>query len=130
MRWITACLLCIMLPLVSTAQRHHANHAKKNTANTKPQWILAGTMADFQQAHLRYPDAEKEAGIQGRTLVAFTIAANGATTDIAIQRSSGSSGFDAEAVRYLKSMPSWKPATIHGKKVAYRLILPITFELE
>lgn len=119
-----------MLPFVSTAQRHHANHAKKNTANTKPQWILAGTMADFQKAHLRYPDAEKEAGIRGRTLVAFTIAANGAATDVAIQRSSGSSGLDAEALRCVKSMPRWKPATIHGKKIAYRFILPLTFELE
>ena len=130
MRWFITCLFCITVPLFSNVQAQPASHTKKHAITTKPKWNDTCTLTEFQKRHLRYPDAARANRGQGRVIVSFVIATNGNTTDVKVDRTSGFENLDAEAMRYVKSMPPWKPATINGKKIPYRFILPITFELQ
>jgi protein TonB len=48
---------------------------------------------------------------------------------IVILRDVFGSGFGAEAVRLISSMPNWKPATQNGQHVSMYYTLPVTFKL-
>lgn len=76
-----------------------------------------------------YPEIAKENGISGRVYVQFVIGKTGAVSDVKIMR--GRDPYlDKEAIRVVKSLPSWKPGKQRGKPVKVSYVVPINFKLQ
>lgn len=86
-------------------------------------------MMAFLGKHMRYPALAKDAGIEGRVVIAFIVNEAGAITDLHVIRGIGG-GCDEEAVRVVKMMPSWKAGEQNGRKVRVNYVLPVTFKLQ
>lgn len=85
----------------------------------------------FLQKNIRYPQIERENGIQGRVFVNFVVERDGRITNVKVLRSvQGGSGLDKEAIRVVKAMPKWKPAIQSGRTVRCSMNLPIKFQLQ
>lgn len=78
--------------------------------------------------NINYPEQAKAEGIEGRVMVRFTIAEDGAIYNVEVARGIGG-GCDEEAVRVVKAMPKWIPTYDDGKAVAVSYVLPISFKL-
>ncbi|MBI3234229.1 MAG: TonB family protein [Bacteroidetes bacterium] len=83
---------------------------------------------DFLEKNLEYPEYEKDAEITGVVKIGFTIEKDGSISNVHVAKSV-SQGLDEEAVRVVKMMPKWKPATFNGRAVKLTFVLPITFSL-
>ena len=86
-------------------------------------------MMKFIQNSLKYPEAAKAAGVEGKAFVQFVVKADGSISDVEIMRSSGNESLDAEALRVVKAMPKWSPGTQGGKPVNVQYTLPVQFKL-
>ena len=86
-------------------------------------------MMKFIQNSLKYPEAAKAAGVEGKAFVQFVVKADGSISDVEIMRSSGDASLDAEALRVVKAMPKWKPAMNKGEAVNVKFVLPIVYKL-
>ena len=78
--------------------------------------------------NLKYPEAAKEKGIEGRVFVSFIIEKDGSISNILVKRAIGG-GCEEAAVEMVKNMPKWKPGKQRGKTVRFQFTLPIKFEL-
>ena len=87
-------------------------------------------MMKYLQSNLKYPEAAKAAGAEGKAFVQFVVKADGSISDVQIMRSSGDASLDAEALRVVKAMPKWKPAMNKGKAVNVKFVLPVVFKLQ
>jgi TonB family protein len=76
----------------------------------------------------KYPSMARENNITGRVIVSFVVEKNGDLTDIKVLRGIGG-GCDEEAVRVLKTAPSWKPGIQNGRPVRVAYTMPIFFQL-
>lgn len=88
----------------------------------------------FISEHLNYPKEAKARKTEGRVIITFTIEKDGSMTfdeDLkkVIIRDPGD-GCGQEALRVIKMMPKWIPATSMGKIIAVRYTIPVKFELE
>lgn len=86
-------------------------------------------IGQYLQKNLHYPADARKHHIQGRVILKFVVDEDGNITDCKIAKSIGG-GCDEEAMRVLKSMPSWKPGMQDGKPVKVYYTLPISFQLE
>ena len=86
-------------------------------------------MMKYLQSNLKYPEAAKAAGAEGKAFVQFVVKADGSIENVEIMRSSGDASLDAEALRVVKAMPKWKPAMNKGKAVNVKFVLPIVYKL-
>ncbi|MXV49799.1 hypothetical protein GS399_02370 [Pedobacter sp. HMF7647] len=69
----------------------------------------------------------RNVGVTGeKVFVGFTVEKNGQLKDIHVVRGVGG-GADEEALRVVRSSPSWNPGTIGGKPVRVSYVLPIEF---
>ncbi len=80
--------------------------------------------------NLKYPEAAKEKGIEGkgRVFVNFIVERDGSITNVKCLRGIGG-GCDEAAMEVVKNMPKWQPAKQRGKEVRCQFNLPIKFEL-
>ena len=78
--------------------------------------------------NLKYPEAAKEKGIEGRVFVQFVIEKDGSISNVKILRGIGG-GCDEAAKEMVEKMPKWKPGKQKGKPVRFQFTLPIKFEL-
>jgi protein TonB len=76
----------------------------------------------------KYPQMAKEAGITGTVFVQFVVGKDGRISDVRILRGIGG-GCDEEAIRVVRSMPSWKAGKQNGVAVPVYFKLPIKFSL-
>lgn len=83
---------------------------------------------DYFDSALRYPVPVVESAERIVT-VAFVIDDTGKATKITIENSMGDQ-FDEEALRLIKNMPLWHPATYGGKPIESKVSLPITFSVQ
>jgi protein TonB len=88
-----------------------------------------GELYKYLGKSIKYPPLAKESGIQGRVFVNFVVEPNGSISNVKILRGIGG-GCDEEAMRVVKSMPSWKPGKQRGKAVRVSYNLPIKFTLQ
>lgn len=86
-------------------------------------------MAQYIKDNLKYPTSAKEASIEGRVNMEFIVTKTGELKNIKIIRGI-SPDCNEEAVRVIKTMPTWKPGLYKGKPVDVHFILPITFKLQ
>lgn len=82
----------------------------------------------FLAENLYYPQAAREASVQGTVYITFVVEADGTITDIRVLRGIGK-GCDEEALRVIKLMPKWLPGKQRGKPVRVQYNLPIKFSL-
>ena len=86
--------------------------------------------AKWVNSQLKYPEAAKEAGQQGRVLLQFTVNADGSMSDAKVLRSA-SPELDAEALRVVNSCTQkWTPGMQDGKPVPVTYSIPIVFKLK
>jgi protein TonB len=85
-------------------------------------------MSEFITSNINYPEAAREAGVQGRVYIRFVVEQDGSISNVKVMRGIGS-GCDEEAMRVIKSMPKWKPGKQHGKTVRVSYQIPVNFSL-
>jgi TonB family protein len=85
--------------------------------------------AKFIGSNIKYPQAAKEKGVQGKVFVSFVIETDGSVSEVKTQQGIGS-GCDEEAMRVVKMMPKWTPGKQAGKTVRVAFTMPIKFALE
>lgn len=78
--------------------------------------------------NIRYPEAAKKAGIQGRVIVQFVVDKDGSIKNVRTLRGVNSD-LDAEAIRVIQSMPKWKPGTQKGEPVKVKYTVPVMFRI-
>ncbi len=100
-----------------------------NIAEFMPEPV--GGMLAFQKflvKNIKYPNQAKRMGIEGRVYVQFVVDKQGNLTEIKTIKGIGA-GCDEEAVRVMSLLPKWKAGKQGYKRVAVRMIVPITFRL-
>ena len=78
--------------------------------------------------NLRYPEAARKLGIEGRVFIEFIVTKEGRVVNARCIRGIGDL-CDSEAVRVISNSPDWIPGKQDGENVNVKMILPITFKL-
>lgn len=84
---------------------------------------------EYLSRQISYPQRAAAAGISGKVIVSFDIDQEGNVMNIFIRKGIGF-GCDEEAIRVVKNMPRWKPASQNGNAVIIRMSLPIMFQMQ
>ena len=119
--------------IIKKPSRNRSNNKKiksKNRIKTDASFI-GGEKAfqDYLKANLRYPDDARHKGIEGKVHVQFIIDENGEISEVeAVIKIR--SDCDKEAVRLIKTSPTWNPGKLKdGTLVKQLMIIPISFKL-
>ena len=119
-------------PLLSVEELNFYNEAyEKLTADDhKPtfQGQNMNTFAKWVDARLKYPKEARKHRIEGRVILGFIVDKAGEVKDIKVLRSVDPL-LDAEAVRVVGMSPLWEPAVQYGRKVNFRVVIPVIFSL-
>ncbi len=69
--------------------------------------------------------------VSGTVYISLIVKKDGTVTNVQIKKGlcQGCEAYDNEALRLVKLLPKWKPATIKGRPVASRRIIPVKFLL-
>jgi TonB family protein len=89
----------------------------------------AGEFRKYIEQNLIYPEMAAKKGIQGKVFVQFTVNKKGQVVDVKVVRSVHPL-LDAEAIRVIKSSPTWSPGKQRGKLVNVQFTSPIVFGLD
>jgi TonB family protein len=79
--------------------------------------------------NIKYPLRAMQNGITGRVFITFVINKEGKVENVEVVRSV-SPGLDAEAVKVIRNMPTWKPGRHNGQLAKVSYTFPINFEME
>ena len=77
----------------------------------------------------RYPKDAKTQGIQGKVIVRFMVKADGSVSDVSVLKGVTPS-LDQEAIRVVKTLPSYTPGELFGKTVPVWYMIPIQYSLK
>ena len=101
-----------------------------NEVEVKPTFngVDATEFSKWVNGHLTYPDAAKQAGIQGRVTLKFAIDTDGSVTDVVLLRGVDKL-LDDEALRVVSNSPKWEPGKVNGEPVKVSYVFPIIFQL-
>ena len=101
----------------------------KSDSVTKPQFPGGDkALVDFLSTTMKYPEEAQKQKWEGKTLVAFSVNEDGTITNVRVLKSSWLI-LDNEALRVVKMMPKWIPASENGMNKKEMVVLPITFDL-
>ncbi len=135
--FISAALLFVQCSSekANTPQPERPSKAMKNPSTgiytyTDEMPAFNGDLNNYLVSELKYPDAARNANVEGRAVVQFIVTDAGIVKGAEIVRSSGSEVLDAEALRAVNAMPAWKPGKDGGKPVNVYFTLPVTFMLD
>ena len=87
-----------------------------------------GAMQKFLHDNLRYPDLERDNGIQGLVVVNFVVERDGSLSNVSILKGV-TRNLDEEALRVVRAMPKWEAGQQRGRSVRVSINLPIRFTL-
>lgn len=85
--------------------------------------------AEFIGKTLVYPTAAAENGVEGVVVVSFTVKTDGTIGNIKVKRMVDPD-LEAEAIRVVKKMPAWIPASKDGKAVESTAEVPFRFSIK
>ena len=88
----------------------------------------AVAFSKWVNAHLVYPEAAKDAGVEGRVVLQFTISKEGDLVNAKVLRGCDPI-LDAEALRVVSSSPDWEPGRMKGSPVNVTYTFPVVFRL-
>jgi len=77
----------------------------------------------------RYPELAKEHNIQGRVIIRFCVTSKGSVSQISVLKGVDPE-LDKEAIRVVKSLPTFRPGSQGGKPVPVWYMVPISFNLK
>ena len=100
------------------------------TVEVKPMFN-GGEAIEFSKwvnENLKYPQAAKDAGVQGRVVLQFTVYPDGSVRDTKVLRGVNPD-LDAEALRVISSSPDWTPGYVKGEPVKVTYTFPVIFQL-
>ncbi|MBK7966704.1 MAG: energy transducer TonB [Bacteroidetes bacterium] len=86
-------------------------------------------MLKFIRKNIKYPSAARENNISGIVNISFIVDQKGEIKNIELLRGIGG-GCEEEAIRVIKTMPTWKPGKQNGQAVNVQFQLPISFTLK
>ncbi len=102
----------------------------KSDVVTKPQFPGGDkALVQFLNNNVRYPEEAQKQKWEGNTLVAFSVNEDGTIANPRVLKSSWLI-LDNEALRVVKMMPKWLPATENGVNKKEMVVLPILFDLK
>jgi protein TonB len=78
---------------------------------------------------IKYPDEAKKNGVQGKVFVSFVVDEQGKVTNAKIERGVDSA-LDAESLRVVNGLKTWKPGKEKGKAVKVAFTIPINYALD
>ena len=84
---------------------------------------------EYIAKNLKYPERAKENGIEGVVGVVFVVNPDGSVGNIKIKRMVDPD-LESEAIRLVKSMPKWQPATDNGTPTESTAEVDVNFSLE
>lgn len=84
---------------------------------------------DYIYANIKYPDIAKENNIQGRVFMKFCVTYKGSVDQVQVVKGVDPS-LDAEAIRIIKILPTFKPGKQGGKPVNVWFQIMVTFQLK
>ena len=85
-------------------------------------------MLKYFSDSVHYPETEKSKLIQGNVMAKFIVLKNGTITNVEIINGVPyGPNLAKEALRLLKNMPAWMPATKNGKPVDAEVFLSVPF---
>lgn len=82
----------------------------------------------YLSKNVKYPESAKKNSVQGKVIIQFIVNKKGQVVSPKITKSV-SPELDAEALRVIRAMPQWEPATQHGKTVDCMYTISIAFKL-
>ncbi|MCM1319881.1 MAG: energy transducer TonB [Muribaculaceae bacterium] len=86
-------------------------------------------LSDYLNANVVYPAFARDNGIEGTVTVLFVVGTDGSISNVKVARPLDPD-LEAEAVRIVKNMPNWTPATDDaGTPVSSEATLPVKFRL-
>lgn len=86
-------------------------------------------MFNYFNKNIKYPQPAIDVDESGKVFVKFIINEDGSISDVEIAKGVFYA-LDNEALRIVKSMPSWSPGIQNGMKVKVKMVVPINFVLE
>ena len=123
---------------VETVPDHPASVALPDTTKSLPFNLVdvkptfnggdANEFSKWVNENLRYPKTAKDAGVQGRILLQFTVYPDGSVRDAQVLRGVNPD-LDAEALRVVSSSPDWTPGYVKGEPVKVTYTFPVIFQL-
>jgi TonB family protein len=82
----------------------------------------------YLQRNINFPEKERNAGVEGRVYIQFTVYKDGSLGNVAeVKGVPGGPGLSKEAIRVIKAIPVWNPGRQDGKPVNVSMVLPIKF---
>ena len=89
-----------------------------------------GGANEYIVKHLKYPEKERTAGIQGTVYVSFIVETDGTVSNVKVIKGvPNGPGLDAEAVRVVSSMKGWTIGMQNGHPVRVSYNIPVRFIL-
>lgn len=85
-------------------------------------------MMDYLRGNLKYPESAKKNKQEGRVFIGFVVEKDGSVSNVKVLRGVCEE-LDSEAVRVVKSMPTWIAGRDKGEPVRVQYTLPIVFKL-
>lgn len=85
-------------------------------------------MLRWLSMNVRYPKAARKAKAEGVVFISFVVEKDGSIRDAELIKGIHTDA-DAEAMRVVKGMPTWKPGLLEGEPVPIRYTLPLRFAL-
>lgn len=82
----------------------------------------------FIKSNLQYPDTAKQYHVEGVVYTSFIVEKDGSLTSFQVLRGIGWA-CDEEAIRVLKLMPNWEPASRRGVPIRAQMFMPIRFKM-
>ena len=86
-------------------------------------------MSNYIAKSVVYPEKAKADNVQGKVYVQFVVETDGSIAEATVLCGVGGE-CDDEALRVVKSMPKWQPATFKGKPVRSKYVIPIYYKLQ
>lgn len=124
--WLLNIFLLIQIQLV--AQEDSTARISTDTSAEFPGGQSA--MNNYVKENFRYPQEAQDLGIQGKCYVSFIIEPDGSITDVRVIRGvPDCHECDKEAVRLIKGMPKWIPATHNGVPVQSKYTTFLSFRV-
>jgi len=85
----------------------------------------------YLSASVKYPDFEREVGVEGTVWITFVISATGEITDVGVERGvPGGKGLERAAMIAISKMPNWIPGRNGDTPVPVRQRIPVRFVLK